>query len=520
MKLIVTVLVLVAALMPSYARADWDDALDALLDAPLGADVEELLDEVVDRAPGWEEVAARIGETGFPWAEETGVPILRSTVCIDAVERPWVLLVPESYDAREPTPLLVVLHGGVNQAEIEDDPVADVLENELGDLALAQGWIAIFPFGQEGATWWDDVGMANIRNLIRTTKREMNIDDDRVWMAGFSDGASAGFVHAMVAPNDFAAFVALNGHMGVGSLDGDLPVYAPNMANTPIYATTTFDDRLYASDRMRPTIEMARAAGANILYREMPGEHDFDDVEAELPGVARFLERHARDPLPTSIVWETAGKKFGSCRWFAIDEVTRDRLEKWHVDHNVALVNDLMTVGFQPDYDFEGDGVLVMNISEGDYPASRMGLLAQDVIVRADRMRIGDLDSLNEWKGTVARGDAFELTVVREGERVVLPGRFPDPENYFIFKREQPSALAYAFYSANAIDVKTSRVGAFRILVHPDMIRLDQNLVVRVHGKVVHDAPVEPNLEYMLRGFLENRDRKLLYVAEVAIDLD
>ena len=38
-------------------------------------------------------------------------------------------------------------------------------------------------------------------------------------------------------------------------------------------------------------------------------------------------------------------------------------------------------------------------------------------------------------------------------------------------------------------------------------------------GKVVHDAPVEPDLEFMIDNFLENRDRRLLYVAEIPVEV-
>jgi pimeloyl-ACP methyl ester carboxylesterase len=501
------------------ASAGWEEDLDALLSTDDEGERAELLTRVLDEGPDWTEVASRIEGLSFPEAYVPGVPVLRTTVCIDTVERPWVLAVPETYDPETPTPLLLVLHGGVSSADVEEDPIGHVEENELAWLAEKQGWIALFPFGQAGATWWDEVGMANIRDLIRTAKRELNVDDDRIWMAGFSDGASAGFAHAMIGPDDYAAFVALNGHMGVGSLDGDLAIYAPNLANTPIYATTTFDDGLYPSAKMRGTIEMAQAAGGDILYREMKGGHDFDDVEDELPGIARFLDRHPRDPFPTTIVWETAGKDFGRCRWFAIDEVTRVEPAPWHEDHNAALVNDRITVGFQPDWEYEGEGVLIDLVVEGDYPAQNMGLLAGDVIVRGDDMDVPDMDALNAWKGTIERGDEFTLTVTREGETVTLFGRMPPPENYNIFKREKPSAAARVSYSANRIDVDASRVGAFRVMVHPDMIRLDEDLVIAVRGEVVYDAPVEPDLEYLIQNFLDNRDRRLLYVAEIAVDL-
>lgn len=517
-----TVLCVVAVAMLAVSGAgalEWENAISELLSAEDVGVREGLIAQIVEAEPDWRDVASSVESIEFPEVVGTGTPVLRTTVCVDTVKRPWVLVVPADYDPGRPTPLLVVLHGGVGRASITETPLEDAMENELAAMATERGWIALLPFGQAGATWWDEVGMANIRDLVRTVKSEHNVDDDRVWMAGFSDGASAGFAHAMVAPSDYGAFVALNGHVGVGSLDGDLPTYAPNIANTSIYATTTFDDGLYPSARMRRTIEMAREAGGDIFYREMPGEHDFDDVAGDLEGIARFLDRHPRDPFPSRITWETASSEFGECRWFAIDRVTPDEPEPWHTDHNVSLVDDRVTIGFHPDWDYEEPGVKVDRLAEGESAARSMGLMSGDVIVAVDAAVVDSLAGLDEWKRGVERGDEFDLTVLRDGDRVTLHGRLPAVANYLIFKREAPSAKVEVSFSANTVDVKASRLGGLHVLVHPDMFRLEENLVIRVNGEVVHDAAVRPDLEFMLRNFIENRDRKLLYVAEVAVDL-
>jgi hypothetical protein len=52
------------------------------------------------------------------------------------------------------------------------------------------------------------------------------------------------------------------------------------------------------------------------------------------------------------------------------------------------------------------------------------------------------------------------------------------------------------------------------------MVNLGENLVITLNGEVVHDALVEPDLEFMIENFLENRDRKLLYVTEIGVDIE
>lgn len=512
---------LLAALAASAAARDWRPALDDLLAAPAGADAEALVSEVVAAGPDWLDVAARIEALRFSGQVERGVPMLRTATVADSLTLPWVLVLPPDYDPAVRTPLLVVLHGGVSRAHPEEDPVAYVADDAFAALAAREGWLALFPFGQLGATWWDEAGMANVRSLVRAVKRECNVDDDRVWLAGFSDGASAAFLYGMVAPNDYAAFVALNGHMGVGSLDGNLPTYAPNLGNTPLYAVTTFDDSLYPSSVMRRTIEMARAAGGDILYRELAGTHDFDYADEEVPRIGAFLERHPRDPFPLRITWETALPEYGACRWLAIDRVTTAEPEPWHRDFNVALPDETVTIGFFPDDTHEGDGVLVGGLSEGDTAARDMRLAPGDVIVAAgEGLPVRTMEDIYDYKVTLRRGGPISLTVMRGDRRLLLEGRLPEAGAYNCFKRELPSALATASFSANRVDVLASRVGAFRVLVHPDMLRLDRNVVVTVNGETVHDAPVAADVGFLLRNFVANRDRKLLYVAEIPITLE
>ncbi len=272
MRSITTCLLILGWLAPA-AQADWKEDLSKLVRAP-ASERGELTDAVLATAPGWSDLTEALTSLSFE-AKDASEAVVRSVTGTDGKKRPWVLVIPEGYDASKATPLMVVLHGGVSRPTIADDPSGYATgPSPLSILSRRMKCLAAFPMGENGATWWDDVGIENVRRIVRMLKTEFNVDDDRVSLGGFSDGASAAFLYSMVDSTDYGALLALNGHLGVGSLAGKLPTFASNMANVPVYATTTFADGLYPSKRMRPTIRMAVAAGGRIRYREMQGGHD------------------------------------------------------------------------------------------------------------------------------------------------------------------------------------------------------------------------------------------------------
>ncbi|MCK4305982.1 MAG: PDZ domain-containing protein [Candidatus Eisenbacteria sp.] len=505
--------------VPVSSRAEWREDLTTLIEARDTATTDDLMEKILKAAPSWEEAAAAIKAIAFPVPEQTGKAILDSIACLDGVTRPYVTYVPSHYDPSVPSPLLVCLHGGVGRKEIIDDPVEYAEQSPFLAYADEQSWLVLVPMGQNEATWWDNVGMENILNQVRHTKRHFNVDDDRVWMMGFSDGASGGFAFAMIKPSDFAAFVPLNGHMGVANRHGQMETYAANMANTPLHVINTDLDGLYPADRARKMIAMALQAGANIMYREYHGiGHEPTYASQENPRIARFLENHPREPLPPKIHWKSASKEYGLCRWFCIDKVLPVEAAPWHTDANLIVVDDRVTFGFYHDESYEGYGTKVSKLVDGETLARRMGLAEGDVITRCGNMQIGSIEDLSAFKRRVKRGDHVQVTVKRSGEKVQLEGNLPEISNRFLFERGAPCAAVRVRFLANRVCIEGSRLGGFTILVHPDMVQLEQELVVEINGSVAFAGKVEPDLEFMLRNFLANRDRKLLYVAQVNIE--
>jgi hypothetical protein len=298
---------------------------------------------------------------------------------------------------------------------------------------------------------------------------------------------------------------------------GELETYANNMANSPLWVVTTDRDPIFPTAQMSPHLEMARRAGGDIVYRQHEGLHELGYADVEMPLVERFLRRHPRDPIPTRIDWESAGRRFGRCRWFEILEVGDGEAEPWHVDHNAIVVDDRVSIGFYPDEEHPAeDGIAIGRVVETSF-AESVGLRPGDVLLAANGHATPDLDALNAFKATVHRGDAVTLTVRRGEETVELPGRLPDVEKSWLFPRRKPSARARVSFCANRVDVESSRLASFRILVHPDLFRPEKPIRVDWNGRVVHAAIVSPDVRFLLETYLEERDRRNLPVAEIRI---
>ncbi|HER00154.1 MAG TPA: hypothetical protein ENO22_12515 [candidate division Zixibacteria bacterium] len=518
-KFTLILLALVVVFASCQLSADWQSDLDRLLRTSDENEREELLVSILETDPPVDAVISFIKNLRFP--ERPGGQLIKNmNMCIDSVERPWVLYVPEQYDPNLPTPMIVILHGMVGRKNIIDDPVKYAEEHPiLEHIAREAGWLALFPFGQEGATWWDEVGMANIRDLVRTVKSEYNVDDNRVHLAGFSDGASGAYGLAMLDPTDFAAFVCLNGDPGVPNEDGGLHTYASNLNNVSIYAGFTNQDQLYPTASMSPAVRLIQRAHADLKFQAFEGEHDLaaygpQDFEQMLG----FMNNNKRQIL-SEFNWETAEPEFGEFQWFAIDEISKGAPERWHTVLNTTMTDSSISVGFIPDYSYEGVGVKVESVTEGETLANSIGLQSGDIIIGGNTMKIEDMGDLEEFKSQLHRGGGAVLAIDRNSEKFTVYGILPPPERKPLFVYKKYSAMARIKHRGNGIAIEGSRVGAFTIKVDPELLDLDMRIVVRLNLKKYQDDYIEPNLRYILENFLENRDRKLLYVAEINVDV-
>lgn len=151
----------------------------------------------------------------------------RLTMSSNGLPREYELAIPPSYDPMAPHPLIVDLHGATSTVEQQD------LFSNLNAEGTARGYVVLTPqatdavlsIGDEkvaGPFWniapnqsarpegaQDDIGF--LAGLIDSTVAELCIDQARIYLTGFSNGAGMSAALACAMPGRIAAIAPVSG---------------------------------------------------------------------------------------------------------------------------------------------------------------------------------------------------------------------------------------------------------------------------------------------------------------------
>ena len=234
-----------------------------------------------------------------------------------------VVDVPVAYTPSQRWPVRVQLHGGVSRPLSGGEPRPLTPNRIAGEEA-----IYLQPRGHAGAEWWHLNQYEHMVALLDRIKRLYNVDENRVYLTGISDGATGVYFFAMKLPTPFSAFLPLNGNMRVlstPSTRANGQLYAGNMVNKPFFIVNGGRDPLYPVSSVAPHVEMLQAAGTEVTFRPQPGAgHDTSWWPTEREAFAQFVTAHPRQPHPSRVSWESERTdRFNRVHWLVIDQLGR-----------------------------------------------------------------------------------------------------------------------------------------------------------------------------------------------------
>jgi predicted esterase len=186
--------------------------------------------------------------------------------------------------------------------------------------------IYVMPSGWREEPWWSDDQTASLRAILEDIKRDYNVDENRVFLSGVSDGATGIYYIATHDTTPWAAFLPLNGYMLVlrsPELELRASIFLNNLRDKPFFLVNGGRDPLYPIALVEPTIAHLDHGGVRITYVPQPDAgHDTNWWPTVKETFESFVRTHPRVPLPDTLTWEVSDTRtWNRAHWLVVDSL-------------------------------------------------------------------------------------------------------------------------------------------------------------------------------------------------------
>ena len=293
--------------------------------------VEELLD---DAEEGEDTLSAR---RGFFWRGYRSRFSSRPQL--------YSIYVPEEYDPEEKMPLVVSLHGGSSNHNVW-------LALNLGNkISVADYWashrkefparrhpdaIVVAPDGL-GQIRWRWAGEQDVLDVIDDVRINYNIDRDKIFLTGLSNGGIGAYTIGLKHAHAFASVLPLAGvtdwlshHEADGRLrscertvlrNESAITYAENAFNTFLRFFHGEKDPGFSVEQARKMDSVLNKLRIPHRYHEFKNQgHDLGYVLWRKLLIDRYVREYERDPAPREIRLVTASARANSQSWLILDD--------------------------------------------------------------------------------------------------------------------------------------------------------------------------------------------------------
>ena len=260
----------------------------------------------------------------------------------DTLTIPFLVHIPKNYNAKKRTSLYVYLHGAVANRPKFANPayIPTSLEATIMTKGMQQEAFIIYPFGRKDFAWlYQQQAFETILQEISHVKSLYNIDDNKVYIGGHSNGGSGAFWFAVNKPSTFSAFFGLNYYPKVYSSNTSLR----NLRNnTPFYGISGSEDRAFPISTVNAIYNYGTNNGSNWKNFTKKGDHGLPFSNRDsINFIFDTLATKIRDPFPKKIEWETDNVKNGRNAWLEILELdTLTEKANWHTLLNPTITQN------------------------------------------------------------------------------------------------------------------------------------------------------------------------------------
>ena len=244
---------------------------------------------------------------------------------------PFIVYVPEDYRGDEPVPLIIYLSGDSGRAM---HGVASSVRT-----AAQNGYLVVIP--QANGYWHSKQPPLIMKDLWNTLLSEFNIDTNRVYLTGLSNGGTGAVYFASFWNDRFAAVVPMMGagiyapdpdylrdNPGVSSRNAKLapPPLTANLTRLPMLFLHGDKDTTIEPKASRDTIAAIRRTArqlqevAPVELKVLKGRGHDVVLDSDEGRSVKFFQQHARDPFPRAVALQSRSLRFPRRYWVEIEQ--------------------------------------------------------------------------------------------------------------------------------------------------------------------------------------------------------
>lgn len=257
----------------------------------------------------------------------------------DTLTVPFLVHIPAQYHTKQKTPLYVFLQGAVRgRPQFMTRGNVPNYEGPVFTKALKEGAFILYPFARKDIHWlYHPLAFQAILKELAFIKSLYNINDNRVYLTGHSNGGEGAFYFAINQPTSFASFLAFT--------------YFPQayITNTPLrnltnnrsfYGVSAKNDHLFKLSKVDSIYQYAQTIGANWKNYALDGDHGLPITEGDrVSFIYDTLFAKVRNPFPKKISWETDNVNNGRYDWISITRLdTMAQQATWVRTYNPSVM--------------------------------------------------------------------------------------------------------------------------------------------------------------------------------------
>ncbi|MCL5129095.1 alpha/beta hydrolase-fold protein [Algibacter sp. L4_22] len=265
----------------------------------------------------------------------------------DSINSSYLVHLPKNYNPKNKYPTLIFLHGAVRFSFLEDYQIAQQVlsgwNRYYTKYASLNDVILIFPSANKKYNWMtSDDGFFMIPKIVKQLKTSINIDDNKVFISGHSNGSTGSFSYAMKQPTQFAGFYGFNTQPRLYTGG----TFIENILNRSYINFSTDQDYYYppnANDSLTKLMRFINADYKDYRYNGFPHWFPkFDESEPAYKILFSDLKERERNPFPKKITWEFDDDNYGNIDW--LTDIKLDTLtpkKGWHKNLNFKINKEL-----------------------------------------------------------------------------------------------------------------------------------------------------------------------------------